>query len=710
MKIKIAKNLAFILLIGSNISLLSANENKSETTRLNEIKVSANKMEENIQNVPQSISVINENSIEESSIKSVPEIIEKIPNLSSTHMYSEMVNFRGVNTSIFTNNNPVVIYIDGIAHSSVYAFNVSLQNAQQIEVLRGPQDTLYGKDSIGGVINIITKKPKNELNGFIGTEYGTDNFLQTSFNANGGIIPNKLFVGLNGMVQKDDGWQINHNPNLNKNSQRQNSHQLNANLKYISTDNFDLFLSLFDDKDYKYGFKGGGIPQMANMNSYKRKDFKDVNFETNSYLKIKSKAQSIKMSYNFNQNNSLTSISTNKNMNIDGNWDTDYGNNPSYDKMAMYQDAKTKNFTQELRLSGKNNIFRYVTGVYFEKDSFDFDNYGMEYPSYLVGDPFGVGVDVKFNSISQSDSSTYATFGQIIIPFLQTYELTLGGRYQQIKKKMNLDYYFHPINHPMAPMFEFNEKHTWNSFLPKIAISKQLSSKLTTYISASKGYLPGGYNNYASSGTKEDNRFDAQTSTNYEIGAKGSFLNNKLNLATSIFYLDIKDIHVYYNDPATSMLYTSNAANANSKGVELELDYRINNNWKIDTSIGLIQSEYKDFIDSNGNDNKSNKIERTPSSSINLGVSYYANGGFYVRFDIRNQGKMYFNADNSLKQGSYTVANAKIGYLFSDFDIYAYVKNITDESYILAKEEMAEFKQLIFGEGRFIAIGLKYSF
>jgi len=180
MKIQIAKNLALILLMGvggSNLSLLNADEPKSETTRLNEIKVSANKMEENIKDVPQSVSVINENSIEESSIKSVPEIIEKIPNLSSTHMYSEMVNFRGINTSIFTNNNPVVIYIDGIPHSSVYAFNVSLQNAQQVEVLRGPQGALYGKDSIGGVINIITKKPKNELNGFIGAEYGTDNFM-----------------------------------------------------------------------------------------------------------------------------------------------------------------------------------------------------------------------------------------------------------------------------------------------------------------------------------------------------------------------------------------------------------------------------------------------------------------------------------------------------------------------------------------------------
>ncbi|MFX4282828.1 TonB-dependent siderophore receptor, partial [Aliarcobacter butzleri] len=84
--------------------------------------------------------------------------------------------------------------------------------------------------------------------------------------------------------------------------------------------------------------------------------------------------------------------------------------------------------------------------------------------------------------------------------------------------------------------------------------------------------------------------------------------------------------------------------------------------------------------------------------------------GFYGRVDIRNQGDMYFNAQNSLKQDSYTIANAKIGYLFDDFDVYTYVKNITDESYIVALEEMAEFRQLTYGKGRFIGLGIKYSF
>ncbi|MDK2063397.1 TonB-dependent receptor [Aliarcobacter butzleri] len=693
-------------LIASQICLA----NESKTTTLEEITVSANKMEENIQDVPQSISVVSENDIEEKAIKSVPDIIEKIPNLSSTYMYSERVNFRGINTSVFTNNNPVVIYIDGVPHSSVYGFDASLQNAQQVEVLRGPQGALYGKDSIGGVINIITQKPKNELNGHIGAEYGTDNFMQTTFNTNGAVIADKLFLGINGKVGKDDGWQTNHNPNQDKDSTRKEFHQLNANLTYNATDNFSMALNIFNDKDYKYGFEGGAVHQTQNINDFKRKDFKDVNYETDTYMKNKSNAQSLKMEYSFNDNNSLTSITANKNMDIDGTWDVDLGNNPNYDGMSMFQDAKSKNFSQEIRLTGENNLFRYISGIYFEKDSFDFDNYGNEYPGYLLGDPFGAGVGAKFNSVSQADSSTYAAFGQVIIPFWESYELTLGGRYQTIKKEMDLDYYYNPINVSANPIFQFDEEHTWNSFLPKVAISKKFDNKLTTYVTASKGYLPGGYNNYASSGSEEDNRFDAQTSMNYEVGLKGAFLDDKLIFATSLFYLDIKDIHVYSTDKTTGMMYTSNAGEADSKGIELELAYNINNNWKVDTSIGIMKATYSNFIDASDNDNKNNKIERTPSHSANFGVSYYGDSGFYGRVDVKNQGDMYFNAQNSLKQDSYTIANAKIGYLFDDFDVYTYVKNITDESYIVALEEMAEFRQLTYGKGRFIGLGLKYSF
>ena len=236
------KRILSISLVASSFLFAS-----NDTIILEEVTVSANKMEENIKDIPQSISVINEKEIEEKEIQNISDVIKQIPNLSSTFMYSERVNFRGINTSVFTNNNPVVIYIDGIPHSSVYGFDASLQNAQQIEVLRGPQGALYGKDSIGGVINVITKKPKNELNGFIGAEYGTNNFMQTSFNTNGAVIPDKLFLGINGKVGKDDGWQTNHNENQEKDSTRKEFHQLNTNLHYNATDNFSIGLNIFND-------------------------------------------------------------------------------------------------------------------------------------------------------------------------------------------------------------------------------------------------------------------------------------------------------------------------------------------------------------------------------------------------------------------------------------------------------------------------------
>jgi iron complex outermembrane receptor protein len=152
------KKLLFISLIVS--SILYAQE---KVSILEDITVSANKIEENIQDVPQSITVISEEDLEDKGIKKVSDIIKEIPNMSMQNTANgKQTSFRGLNTSAFTNNNPIVIYIDGVPYYDRYDFDPSLANVEQIEVLRGPQGTLYGKDAIGAVINIITKTPSNE--------------------------------------------------------------------------------------------------------------------------------------------------------------------------------------------------------------------------------------------------------------------------------------------------------------------------------------------------------------------------------------------------------------------------------------------------------------------------------------------------------------------------------------------------------------------
>jgi iron complex outermembrane recepter protein len=173
---------------------------------LEPIAVTANKIEENLQDVPQSITVLNELTIKEKEIKTIEDIVQEIPNMNSIPGYNKSMNFRGLNSSMFTLNNPMVIYIDGIPYTSSETSQISMANIEKIEVLRGPQGTLYGKDAIGGVIKIATKKNLSETLGAIDIQYGSDNYKYLSYNINSPIIENKLYVGINGLIEEDDSW------------------------------------------------------------------------------------------------------------------------------------------------------------------------------------------------------------------------------------------------------------------------------------------------------------------------------------------------------------------------------------------------------------------------------------------------------------------------------------------------------------------------
>lgn len=214
-KVNLVKYITCSLIVSST---LYANQNVT----LDEVMVSANKVEESISDVPQSITVITNEELEEKGIKKVFDVVKEVPNMNirgNTGMGTNL-SFRGLNSSMFTNNNPVVIYVDGVPYYDRYDFDPSLVNVEQIEILRGPQGTLYGKDAIGAVINIITKTPENEWRGAIGAEYGNYNYMRTTLNASGALIKDKLFAGINGSFKSDDGWITNHHEGMNKNANK----------------------------------------------------------------------------------------------------------------------------------------------------------------------------------------------------------------------------------------------------------------------------------------------------------------------------------------------------------------------------------------------------------------------------------------------------------------------------------------------------------
>ena len=679
------------------------------TQTLENVTVTASKMEENIKDIPQSITVMSDIEIEQRGIKSIRDLIQYIPNLISSPMDSERINFRGINHSSFTSTNPIVIYIDGIPHSSNYGFDKTISNVLRVEVLRGPQGTIYGKDSMGGVINIVTKDPSNNLEGSILAEYGTDNYQQTAFDISSPLIDNKLFLGINGAYSQSDGYNTNHYSDSKKNENEKERYIFNTNLKYTPNDNLSIKLNIKNDKDDKYGLNEGIVPFGEDINSYDRDDFKNVSYDEDTYTKTKSNSQALHVDYNFNKI-TFSSLTTHSNTDTDVNVDFDLSDNPVNNNLSIFNERESKDISQEFRLSGDNDTLRWVAGVYYENSTLDINKQGGTFPAAMMMNPFGVGVNIEMKSVSKLENDTLAAFGQAIIPFLTDYELTLGGRYQRVKKDIKSDYYFLPIGTTGNPSNTLDGNHTWGVFLPRIALSYKINKDLTSYFSITKGYLAGGYNTFASGGTTDFNRFDAQKSTNYELGIRGDLLDNSLYLSGSIFYMDIEDLQVSGIDQSTNTAFTSNAAEAYSQGIELELGYNINDNWSINTSLGIIEAKYDKYIDSNGNDLKDKKIQLTPSHTANIWVSYFNDNGIYGRFDIKNQGKIYFNDTNTQKENSYTIANIKIGYLFDDWDIYTYVNNITDKSYLTAAADLFAGTTIAFGEGRFIGVGAKYSF
>lgn len=684
-----------LLLVSSTIT------NSAEILKLDEVVVTANKMEENLQDIPAAITVISDTEVEEKGIENIVDITKQIPNLSESNFYYQTqhaINIRGINQSIFTSTNPVVIYSDGVPQNSSYDYGVMLQNIKRIEVLRGPQGTLYGKDSIGGVINIISKEPDNEWSGNVGLEYGSNNYLQGKFAANGALVDDTLFLNIGMVSNQDDGWITNDYDGSNADDSKE--FKLNTTLTFIPNDRLTTSLTL-GAKNMKSHF-----PNIIYDPTFTRTrdDIKHSNFDAPYTTDTKAFSQALNIKYAFNGVD-FSSLTTHKNTDGSGIYDIDRSYDPAnkanMNGLYTYADFDLDEWSQEFKLSSNNRStpLRWVAGAYFSKEQRKFKSQGYQYYYKKA---------LERDVPSDTNAKTMAVFGQTSYDVTDALTLTLGGRYQKINSSIVLTQYNFPVGTGHSSSFKTfssSDYASWSAFLPKAALSYAINDGTNVYLSYTKGYLPGGFNFYPN--TADDKlKFDAQTADSYEVGARGNFLDNQLTSGITVFYMDIDDIHLYdygYNSAGVIYPIVSNGGKARSTGIELDNTYHINDNWTLNAAFGFTKAEYTDHIIKKYN---GNTVSMTPKYTANAGIAYFHPQGFYGRLDANAQGSVYFDDANQYKQGAWVTEDIKLGYSNDDFNIYTYVKNIADESHV----ENYRNRFLKVNDPRKIGIGMKYSF
>jgi len=590
-----------------------------------------------------------------------------------------------------------------VGQSSRYGFDTSLVNVQRVEVLHGAQSTLWGKDAMGAVINVVTKDPTNTWDGKVGGEYGSWQYGKGMASLNGPLVEDNLFFGFGAQYQRDQGWIKNDYPGTEKDANRQRQMRGNSYLLWTPEGNQDLKvrLSVRHDEDKRYWGDMYNMGAGKTLSSFSASDAKHVSYEVDTWTKTTDDVQSVKVDNEFKRFN-LESITAHKTQKIKGVWDGDHADIAANLGLRMFDENHSETWSQEFRFSSpETKGFRWTGGVYADSERRTQGPYGQQ---MISG-----GIPYDYDARSKAHSDTMATFGQAMVPLWERFELTLGGRAQRINKGMDMTFNQTDLSTgTLVYSYHMRGDKTENALLPKAALTYDFNDNWATYVSYSHGYMPGGFNYFAMAGSADENSFKPEKSINYEWGIKAG--HDSFRMSADVFYMDIKDIHVY--KVVGGMFVTDNAKKAHSTGAEFQATYLPWETVELSASASVIRARYDDY-DTGSQQFKGYRIEQTPDYSIMLGAAYHDPSGFYARVDGRHYGIRTFYNGTSMDfttADPYSVVDGRIGYRVDGFDVYAYMKNMFNEGYVTAYRANSLMTIAGVGEPRNMGVGVLYSF
>jgi iron complex outermembrane receptor protein len=633
-----------------------------------EIVVTAQKRPEPAQNVPISLTTLTRQQIEDADVNSVRDVAALTPNLF-TSVGDRSFNFqtiRGLGNSNYLSRDAISFYLDDVPYENMHQYLPGeLFDLERVEVLRGPQGTLYGRSSQAGVINVISRPPTNSPEIRLGGGYGNSNQRQVFLSLSDAVIKDQLGFRLSGSYNARDGFT--RNRLLDENANDQDSLFGRANIVWTPAKEWTISLNV-----------NGGRNNDGD-NTFVPIDQEDP-FESASNipgsLNVSINTQSLRIAYEGAGIN-VTSITARNQTNLDYTQDTDY--TPD-DLLRSRADIPSTIWSQEIRLQSPQTAkrFRWLLGGYYQSRSFDLF-LSTEYTPLTEALGFPVGTsrtDARF------DQRTYAVFGQIEVQPIDALTLTAGLRYEAFHDELNLGNSFTDptLGESSNGLTLRNSVTDGDIVLPRFAIQYRFSPNVMVYGSAARGYKPGTQNFSATDLTTLLVRPEKLWS--YEVGIKSAWFDNRLTANLAAFWSNVDDYQILLMDQTGFNALIANGE-VKTNGVELELSAKPLKGLDLIAGFGYTNARFTRYTNPfTGQRFNGNKLTYAPEFTFNVGVQYRSPGGFFGRVDLQGIGTYFFNDANTLKQDPFTLVNARIGYETKNFGIYLFVNNLFDKEYI----------------------------
>jgi iron complex outermembrane recepter protein len=636
------------------------------------VTVAAQKEPEDARKLPLSVTAVTKELIDSAGVRIVSDAAIFAPNTFFTEFSARKLSnarFRGIGSS--PNNPAITTFIDGVPQLNANSSSLDLLDVQQIEFVRGPQSALFGRNSIGGVINVNSARPGfTKWTGSASVPFGNFSTFELRGNASGTIVADTLSASGAFSYATRDGFTINDITGDDLDSR--DSITGKGQVLWVPAAGWEarVIVSAERAEDGDYALNDlETLRQNPHRSSRDFEGYTDRTIFGTTILTAKKGSQ-----INFSTTTGFVRWTT------EDATDLDYSALPLITRLNAEDDFQ---FTQEVRVASAEARpltdtmrLRWQSGAFLFTQNYHQDSANAFGPSILSTEiPFPV---TQYSPVAELDDFGFGVFGQGTVTWKENLDLVAGLRLDYESKEADLKTFYDPA---IAPPTVITPEDSFTNVSPQFAAAYRLKPDRTVYATVGRGYKAGGFNPTSPTGSEA---YGEELTWNFEGGYKSLWANGRVAFNAAVFVITWDDLQL--NLPtAQGSFYIANAGNASSKGFEVEATARPLPGVDVIGGFGFTHARFGDESSAAGADVSGNEIPNTPELTFNLGAGYTRDlsaGTAYGRADLVVYGAFKYDEANTQGQDAYALVNLRGGFRRGLFTVEGWVKNLFDTDYI----------------------------